>query len=333
MVAASVLLVLGAASQRSSHAASERLSALPPADQNRRCEECHADVAREWRGSGHQLAFTRPEFQHALLREPEHARSFCSDCHAPESVKERELQLSGEGGVSASAGALGVACTSCHEETEESARAKRVANGLGRTAPHGFMGTAGDEACGACHDFSFQNKASSFAMQRTLAEHQAATSKETCVSCHMARSADAKHWSHTFPGGRDAKFVASALTVTASRLGPEEVRIVLTPRNVTHAVPTGDLFRRLAVTVELADGSRLERYLARHFVDSPAGRREASDDRVHLVPREVAFELPRGNEGGKLRWRVTYQRVAHVDPKREGEATLDGWSLIAAGEL
>ncbi|MGE0326806.1 MAG: multiheme c-type cytochrome [Polyangiaceae bacterium] len=339
VVAGGVLLVLGAASQRSSHAASERLSELPPVAQNARCEECHADVAREWRGSGHQLAFTRPEFQRALVREPKHAQGFCSDCHAPESVTERKLAGATDDGVSAEAGALGVACTSCHAEQSPSAQATRVGNGLGRTAPHGFMGTAGDAACGACHDFSFQGKASSFAMQRTLAEHRAASSEATCVSCHMARSAtgpagaNATHWSHSFPGGRDAKFVASALSVTASRLEPGSVRITLTPRDVTHAVPTGDLFRRLAVSVELPDGSKLERYLARHFADSPRGRREVSDDRVHLTPRQVDFVLPRGMAGAKVRWQVSYQRVAHVDPDREGEATLDGWSLVGGGEL
>lgn len=336
LVAAMLLLVLGAANQRGidilpAHAAETRLSALPPLQQNQRCEECHAEVAREWRGSGHQKAFTRPEFQHALLREPVGTRSFCSDCHAPESVKERERAALAAAPVSDAAAELGVACTSCHAEKNQSEAARRAAGRPGRTAPHAFMGTDGDAACGTCHDFMFRGKLGSFPMQRTLSEHRAATGQKSCASCHMQQSGE--RWSHTFPGGRDARFVASALEVSAVRAENDTVRITLTPLDVTHAVPTGDLFRRLNVSVELADGEKQQRYLARHFEDTPAGRREARDDRVHLEQRVVEFPLPPRARSQKLRWRVTYERVAHVDPQREDEATLDGWSLVANGEL
>ncbi|MCA9630213.1 MAG: hypothetical protein KC766_21225 [Myxococcales bacterium] len=339
LVAATLLLVLGAASQRVSHAAETRLGALPPLQQNQRCEECHAEIAREWRASGHQLAFERPEFQHALLREPPGTRAFCSDCHAPESVRERERRGLAEAPVSQAAAELGVACTSCHTEKTTGEDARRLAASVGRSAPHAFMGTDGDAACGACHDFSFQGKRASFAMQRTLGEHRAgvkhgaAQEGETCVSCHMRRAPGSKHWSHAFPGGRDARFVASALKVSASRPEPQTLRVVLEPRDVSHAVPTGDLFRRLNVSVELAEGVKQQRYLARHFEDAPEGRREVRDDRVHLTPSVVEFALPGSAASQRVRWRVTYERVAHVDPKREDEATLDGWSLVASGEL
>ncbi len=333
-VAAVVLLVLGGANQRVSRAAQVRLSDLPPVAQNQRCEECHAEIAREWRGSGHQLAFSRREFQHALLREPRSAQAFCTDCHAPESVRERQGSApGGETMVSAAAGELGVACTGCHTERAPGTAAESRSSGLGRTAPHAFMGTDGEAGCGRCHEFEFQGKRSHFPMQRTLSEHRAASSDSTCASCHMQRSSGSKHFSHRFAGGRDARYVASALKISATRPTPRLVRIELAPQNVTHAVPTGDLFRRLNVSVKLADGSELHRFLARHFEDTPQGRREAKDDRVHLVPRIVEFPLPPGTQAAKVTWRVTYERVAHLDPQREDEATLDGWSLIESGEL
>ena len=105
----------------------------------------------------------------------------------------------------------------------------------------------------------------------------------------------------------------SALEVSARRDG-EKLVLALTPTHVGHAVPTGDLFRRLLV-VARAGGVRKEVPLGRRFRFERHGdarvQREIADDRVHSA-RTVEIALP----PGPATWSVNWQRVGGADGER-----------------
>jgi hypothetical protein len=203
---------------------SARRAEIDPAAQNAACAACHADIAAEQRGSFHQRAFVDPAFQTALSAEP---LAFCRGCHAPEADPARDPPPA--------LAALGVACTSCHVE---------------RDAPH--TATARVD-CARCHEFDFPDAAkrpTPEKMQATASEHAASGRSETaCAGCHMPMVGEGarRHRSHAFASTRDPQQIARALTVTAARRG-ERASLMIAAGEVGHAFPTGDLFRRLAVT-------------------------------------------------------------------------------------
>src|SRR5687767_11260860 len=71
--------------------------------ENARCEGCHLEQAREWRGSRHQRANVDAAYVEAFALEP---NPFCRGCHAPESDARHTPPVT--------VSALGVGCVSCH---------------------------------------------------------------------------------------------------------------------------------------------------------------------------------------------------------------------------
>jgi hypothetical protein len=147
--------------------------------------------------------------------------------------------------------------------------------------------------------------------------------------------------SHRFSGGHDAAFVRSALTATARRDG-RTLAVSLAPIGVGHALPTGDLFRRLIVEAvgTRADGRpvRVVRALQRHFemeqqLPGAWVLIAARDDRLR-APQVVRLDLDEMSLSQPVRWRVFYQRVAHpVAGEQPDAAVLDGEIVLAAGRL
>ena len=84
--------------------------------ENAKCEGCHQDIAKEWRGSLHQQAWHDPVFQKALAIEPE---AFCRGCHAP------EADASGEPPKAAQD--VGVGCVTCHLQGSDVVGTRAVA--------------------------------------------------------------------------------------------------------------------------------------------------------------------------------------------------------------
>jgi hypothetical protein len=60
-----------------------------------------------------------------------------------------------------------------------------------------------------------------------------------------------RHRSHAFVASRDPAFVRQAVRVQAVRDDATTILLTLSPGNVGHAFPTGDLFRRLVVVAEV----------------------------------------------------------------------------------
>ena len=304
--------------------------------QNPRCTACHREIADEWRASRHHQSFTNAEFRASLAREG--AQAFCIDCHAPETLK--------SGAPTPTEAELGVSCLTCHVPERALLAGTNAANA---DAPHPLEASpllTSAEACKACHEFRFADArpgdpaARAQWMQRTWTEHHDGKVTEgSCSSCHMPRVASSdgtEHASHRFIGGYDDALVKAALDIVAERRSPTSIELRLTPRNVTHAVPTGDLFRRLMLTAESvpARGAPAVRFLARHHQDIGGGRRrELSDDRPFLRPSTVTLELDAAAANLPIAFRVVYQRVDHLVGDDESKASVTSEIELARAEL
>lgn len=340
----SVWLLLGATISIASAApwlpgpAPQRRDEQESAKLNRACQGCHAAIAREWRASYHRLAYRDPAVTRALHvdRQP-----FCRACHAPEARPTAPAT-----GWSAD---NGVACVTCHVPGRDGV----VMTGVGQRqsrAPHPLRRSAafaGVGACAGCHEFSFPDgnaRTRPELMQLTLTEHAQSAFRGTgCVRCHMPRKGG--HRSHLFLGGHDAASLKQALIVTAERPSPTLLRLSLVPQRIGHAFPTGDLFRRLELSVEVLGETlptnRVSEYLMRHFGmeqqrPGHSVRVTRVDDRLYQ-PTQIDLNLPPAAAGRPLRWRVTYQRVLFPDRPHRGDqpATqqLDGEVLLAFGQV
>lgn len=172
-------------------------------------------------------------------------------------------------------------------------------------------------------------------MQSTVDEHaDSRFADHRCSSCHSSRAFGVTD--HRFTSSRDPESVRKALTIVAQRESETSLRIDLQAHDVGHAVPTGDLFRRLEVEVFALGTSRpsQRQYLDRRFRSAlqANGIRvqvESADRRVPAsgTPRHVYFEIP----SVPVLWWVSYQRVAHNLSSNPAFAELDGEFLLASG--
>ena len=322
-------------------------------DRNDECVTCHADEAAEWARSLHADAFVDPMFQDAFEREGE--MGFCQGCHAPEADPRHTPD--------SRRAAIGVGCVSCHLEPGDEAvsAGPRAGGDTGpERAPHALRRTpefSTDQACLGCHEFSAPDArrgSDRLMMQRTGTEHRrSGSATQTCQSCHMPPTAGERvHRGHGFPASGEARMLRGAASIDARRVqerGPEgELRelvvVTLVARGVGHAFPTGDLFRRLAVEVEV-EGETGEvwaevEYLSRHFGSVRLGsgavaKIEGEDNRVGIGegPREVRFEVPASVHGRALRWRVIYQRAFGAPQGDEDRAPIWDQTPIESGRL
>jgi hypothetical protein len=135
----------------------------------------------------------------------------------------------------------------------------------------------------------------------------------------------------------DDAMLAQALVANVTRAGPSRVAVRLAPGKVGHAMPTGDLFRRLEVRAAAdRDGevvARATRYLSRKFTTELVGETSARvdrfDDRVgaRLAP---CFELELGRRavGLPIALEVAYQRVQEPRTAEERGAIVNGEATL-----
>jgi hypothetical protein len=218
-----------------------------------------------------------------------------------------------------------------------------------KAAPHPVMRDGrldGTRACSGCHEFEFPDRSARRApelMQATVTEHARSAQRDrTCASCHMplTKPGVGAHRSHAFFGGHDEAIVKSAVTVQAER-SRDGARITLTPRELGHAFPTGDLFRRIEVSAEAIGTewqvvARARRYLTRHWERQPSPfgvvlRRATSDDRP--LAAAAVIDLPLGATSLPIAWRVAYQRVEHPRSDDEQDSSIEGEIELGSGTL
>jgi nitrate/TMAO reductase-like tetraheme cytochrome c subunit len=311
-----------------------------PVAQNAECEGCHPEVAAEWRASLHREAYTSREFQHALRAEP---LDFCRSCHAAE-VSRPAPQ--GDQERIAAAEALGVACVTCHLPAGDAVLA--APRERPDAAPHPIRrdpAFASPAACAACHEFEFPDRrpVPEF-MQTTVTEHaRSPAADRSCADCHMPALPGGRR-SHAFLASRDRAWMASVVTITAARPAADRVEITLDLDRsaVGHALPTGDLFRQIAVealsTRRVLRPPTARATLARHWhmrgEGGQLGRTLDRDDRLGVDegPRVITLQLDPADHNLPIRWRVRYERVeSFVGVK--GEAVIVGGVNLGDGTL
>jgi hypothetical protein len=289
-----------------------------------RCPSCHVTQTTHWQSSQHASAWSSAAFQTAFATEPLPA---CEACHAPEAQNELEI-----------------GCVTCHVEPGE-ARIWTAGEQLEHDRERGCAlpisrspAFAGPQACAACHEFEFPEPHPSGRtplVQSTVAEHAAsAASSRSCSSCHMPNER-----SHAFPGAYDPEMLRRSLEIEARREADALV-LALRPGIVGHAVPTGDLFRRLEIRIFILDANGHERLLDRRWLGRRIAPRvgadglvvyeELVDDRVGPSGQTLRFELDPADRDRTLRWRIVHQRVAH--PEGDGQhAVIEGEIEFASG--
>jgi hypothetical protein len=196
--------------------------------------------------------------------------------------------------------AAGIGCKSCH--------ASESGHGAPRTD------------CAKCHEFAFPHR--NDLMQSTIREHAESDFRETsCTACHMSKASDG-HRDHRFSVSRNPEFMKRAFAMKTTRTA-DGVQIEVTPKNVGHELPTGDLFRRVRVIVrsESAEGAPLgqdEILLGRRFDER---RREIADTRL-AGPRRFMLGGEWLTKAARITVEARYERVAQTSEARDARG---GW--------
>ncbi len=321
------------------HPSPVQRNAKDPAALNASCINCHRDIAAEWNASLHKQAHTDPAYQRALAIEP---LGFCRGCHAPEADSSKEPPTN--------VGAIGVACVTCHVPLGQATLASPVRSGESpKTAPHPVTrleAFGSNKACASCHEFSFPHGRE--LMQSTIREQATAPAPAACASCHMPLIQGPKgtHRKHTFEVTKT--MIQTAVRVAASQDAQGTVAMTLTPTGVGHAVPTGDLFRRLVVRAEAFNsrGVRVaeeHRYLTRHWrmrrvLSGAVLRLLAEDNRPGASTNDrgaVSLKLALGDlpSGSRIHWSVAYEKVEHPRSESEDDVVVGGAITISEGDL
>ncbi len=295
--------------------------AAPEADlSDQGCIGCHVDDARHWHASAHASAFTNEIFQAEW--QPHH-QAACVRCHAPLADPEAPQGEAAQNGIS---------CAVCHvrEVSVLSAHASPE-------APHPITVDATlstSESCAGCHDFTFAAVAptpydESEMLQGTMREWHEVEGRGTCQHCHMPEG------NHAMPGARDASLLARALHVeaTADVVGRQtEVTLTLTSE-AGHAVPTGDMYRRLQVEAWplTRNAAQVSTTLMRRFERRGGAMHQVSDDRVPAnAPRVVTLRLPHAR---RIAWRITWQALDPALAEARWIPERDASRVVAEGEI
>lgn len=287
------------------------------------CAGCHPDVAAEWRGSRHAVAWTNDLLFEGYLDE---TQPFCVWCHAPLPEQAAEIFANDAwyrgraGGVPGGPflpeprAAEGVTCAVCHVRAE----GILAVDGVG---PHRFVPAPElreGELCVACHDFPFPvfTRAGTILtdelMQRTGEEWRAwrdAGGAETCQDCHMPSG------SHEFAGAHDVELLRSSVHVEVAR-DAVGATFRVRSRGVGHELPSGDLFRHLTLEVDDGDGfevvARFGRTFETWFDEELGAVRKTEAASTSLRPGE-AREV---RVGPFVRWRLRYHYGSERDEAR-----------------
>jgi hypothetical protein len=339
------------------------LTSMQPAD----CATCHVEIAAEWAGSAHARSWTDAVFQAEYQLS---AAPFCRGCHAPliataawanvsQAVRagraptatspppDRELYALAQRGVD---------CAVCH------VREGRVLGPRGHgEADHASRRDsqlATSAFCGGCHQFNFPAPAAGgklryhpeLAQQNTLVEwKQSRHADRSCQRCHMpvvqpAAAGVKPHRSHAFRVFDDPALLARAVKVTATarRRGASiAVTVTLSPGEIGHAFPTGDMFRRAVLTVSSGEVTR-QQVLRRIF-----GPTLTADERGHLLgeiedtrvppgrPARLRFDLPVAPTGevNAIEWTLDLYRLDPEDAARRGLPTSTIKALVQSGRI
>ncbi len=299
-----------------------------------RCGQCHTEIAAEWKQSLHRRAWENEYFAHSYASEP---LAFCRKCHAPLADPRFE--------PSAEARAVGVGCTTCHVVPAGIVGTSAIA---ARADGHEVLGDARlgtAAACANCHDFAFpgSQRPTVDRMQKTHSEHaQSAFSSKPCQNCHMPlvpSQNGGSHRKHDFRVQGDRNMMARAVVVDHAQIKNHALHLDLTPGDVGHAFPTGDLHRRVEIRVTAIDsqgralGPTSTEILRRTFGFTHEGPSktvpvEQADNRL-LGPKHIELSLPKAAQ--RARYEIVWQKLPPELAQKFGMKMSDHEMVVLEG--
>ncbi len=249
------------------------------------CLPCHQTTFDQWKTSRHAVAFTNRHFQVSLQHSP---YRWCVHCHSPlpEQFNEIRSWLRDDPARSPSATSAqsahppvlpkpvqsahpsvlpksekpqkplhkeGVNCAVCHIRdgvilASKPPTAKALKDHPIRYEPR----LQNSRFCAGCHQFNLvtaltkPTSPTDVPLQDTYIEWKTSWAKaqgKTCHSCHMNKG------SHFFLGAHDPKGLKRSLQINVALRDPQTVDVIVQSRRVGHAIPTGDPFRRLILSI------------------------------------------------------------------------------------
>jgi len=300
------------------------------------CGSCHQEIYAEWRTSMHSAAYTDPFFQ-AYWRKDEHEWS-CLTCHTPlENQLEQRIarfengnfsqpQFTANNRFDVELQQEGITCAACHLR-DGVIYGPYPAEQLNAPHPVAFdKRFLSESICLDCHEVA----AKPFSFLRSGICGTGGEWKDgpyikkgyRCQTCHMpevtrplmAGQKSLKNGRHLWRGGNSPEQVAKALTITATPVTNNQIRIDITNSGAGHNFPTGDPDREVFITARLVnkDGEELqaeELHIRRIIIWKPV-MIELSDNRIApLETRSLLLTIPSGqrNQGLKVEVEGIYQ--------------------------
>ncbi len=234
------------------------------------CLECHRETHGEWERGMHARAWSNAVFQEAFAQE---RREWCVNCHAPLAAQNAAWHAEG------SRAAIlheGINCVACHVREGHILTRREGACDGGPVRIHADFGEA--DFCAGCHQFNFPVafqpiRYSDAPMQNTYAEWRDSGSKYEGYQCHYA--------GHERGGSTNsARMSDTFYDFSVERLSPAVAHIAFHAVERGHLLPTGDLYRSVAVEAAY-DPDFVEIYYRRRWArfftsgqrgqDAPAG--------------------------------------------------------------
>ena len=192
------------------------------------CRQCHQKQYDQWTKSRHRSAFTNAIFLKGYQYEPSQK---CLECHLP--TEEQRLVLAND--FKSMIPEEGVSCTACHGRSHS-----------------GLQDVGSEQTCAKCHQFSFLR--SPLKSQQTIDEWQtyrAQGGQKTCIQCHMPQG------NHAMAGSHDEAFLQQGLLISFNRKA-KHCTVTLENKGAGHNIPTGDIFRHLAIEIQTAQNEKYQ---------------------------------------------------------------------------
>lgn len=293
------------------------------------CATCHSEVAREWSTSIHAAAWSDPQFQAELHKDPEVAW-LCLNCHTPLANQQPSL-VTAVGDIRAPTvvpnpsfdAALrdeGVTCLTCHWREEGIATSRSDVEAPHPTVHDPELG--GDQTCTVCHQATARLEDALVCHFNTGAEKEEAGVKQGCTDCHMpVVSRGAGHGRlHAWPGSGLGKGTGepppglNGLDLEGPVLSSAgELRFTLVNARTGHMLPSGDPERYLDVRASLLDSSggvvSSKRWrIGQTWVWSPKAEKKA-DNRLAVGERRDMTWVPQ-IQGAAIRLTVEHVRLS-----------------------
>lgn len=247
----------------------------------------------------HHLSFTSPDFQRSYRAEP---RAFCVACHAPRFEADGRRD-----------GDTGVGCNECH-----AVPARHLEGGASSRAAR-----TETRSCAPCHDFLVPGTHAN--LQTTVREHAESPFAATpCRECHLRPRLSGRGHDHAFEVGRNPALLANAIAVDAAYAERGDAVVVLRTRGVGHRFPTGDIFRRVTVTLAATDASGAlvgasETHLHRDWEEHRRSMKTGTPERPHdsrMTSAAQSFRAECTRPPARVRVTVTYARGMTADGNR-----------------